>query len=206
MTMQPALIVVVSPPAHAALRCGHESMNLGRIVKMVHQVSQAGLLTVCVVPPAWSAAISGLPSTCRVFSGPSASPQHGIAHAVQATPHHPGWLLLPAGEPVPSPATILAVADKISDSPVVVPAYDGHPGFPAGFAPEFYSELTQVRHESEISRMLSRYPVTHIPVNEPEWASRRGPSSALKDRVVRRGEASSPQPIRTALQLPDRTG
>jgi CTP:molybdopterin cytidylyltransferase MocA len=204
MNLQPALIVVISTPPSDVSDGFDSHTALTRVTGMVEQASVAGLMTVCVVPSRLAAGVQGLPAACRIFSTNATATHHGIAHAVQATPHHPGWLVLPASAPVPKAATFRAVAHQIAESPVVVPAHDGRPGYPAGFASEFYSELARVRHEDEISRMLSRYPVTHIAVDEPEWVG-QWPWTSRPDQRPQRLEVYG-SPVRTALPRRSRTG
>jgi molybdenum cofactor cytidylyltransferase len=56
-----------------------------------------------------------------------------IACGVAATADAGGWLVLPADLPLVQPATLLAVAQALTNHAVVVPCYQGDTGHPVGF-------------------------------------------------------------------------
>lgn len=56
-----------------------------------------------------------------------------IACGVAATPHAPGWLILPADLPLIQATSLLAVAKALQQHTVVVPCYQGQKGHPVGF-------------------------------------------------------------------------
>jgi molybdenum cofactor cytidylyltransferase len=56
-----------------------------------------------------------------------------IAAAVGATRNADGWLILPGDLPLILPATLRAVADALTQHPVVVPIFEAQHGHPVGF-------------------------------------------------------------------------
>lgn len=58
-----------------------------------------------------------------------------IAAAVRATAQAAGWLILPADLPLVRPESLQAVAQALSNYPVVLPLHAGAKGHPVGFGP-----------------------------------------------------------------------
>lgn len=87
----------------------------------------------------------------------------GVAERSGAT----GWLVLPADMPLLRPGTLLAVAQALSEHPVVYAQYKGRRGHPVGFSAELYSELIQLDGDDGARRVVARYPAFGVDVDDP---------------------------------------
>ncbi len=76
-----------------------------------------------------------------------------IAAAVRATPHAPGWLILPADLPLIQPATLLAVAQALQTANHVVPMVNGQRGHPVGFGAGYFAQLSQLQGSKGASKL-----------------------------------------------------
>lgn len=92
---------------------------------------------------------------------------YSIAAGVAARAHAAGWLILPGDMPLILPSTLVKVASRLSDHPVVHAQYRGRQGHPVGFAAELYSELVVLSGVDGARRLLSRYPVDQVEVDDP---------------------------------------
>jgi molybdenum cofactor cytidylyltransferase len=89
---------------------------------------------------------------------------HTVAAGVQARPHAPGWLLLPADMPLVGPYAIEAVAQALPQHTAVVAQHHGRRGHPVGFSSGLYSELMSLANEDGLRRLLARYPAHGVEV------------------------------------------
>ena len=89
---------------------------------------------------------------------------HSMAAGVQARPHAPGWLLLPADMPLVGPQAIEAVAHALPQHTAVVAQHHGRRGHPVGFSSGLYSELMSLATEDSLRRLLARYPAHGVEV------------------------------------------
>lgn len=92
---------------------------------------------------------------------------YSIAAGVAARAHAPGWLILPGDMPLVQASTLTKVAAMLSDHPVAHAQYRGRRGHPVGFAAELYSELVVLSGDDGARRLLSRYPVAQVEVDDP---------------------------------------
>ena len=92
---------------------------------------------------------------------------YSIAAGVAARPHAHGWLVLPGDMPLVRPATLLAVAQGLAQSPVVYAQHLGRRGHPVGFAAELYSELVQLQGDEGARRLTARYPSVGLELGDP---------------------------------------
>lgn len=92
---------------------------------------------------------------------------YSIAAGVSARPHAQGWLVLPGDMPLVRPATLLAVAQGLAQSPVVYAQHLGRRGHPVGFAAELYSELVQLQGDEGARRLSARYPSVGLELGDP---------------------------------------
>jgi len=92
---------------------------------------------------------------------------HSIAAGVGAAGDAEGWLILPADMPLIQPASILAVAQGLQNSPVCYAQFRGRQGHPVAFGTELYSELVGLKGDEGARRVVSRYPAHAIEVDDP---------------------------------------
>jgi molybdenum cofactor cytidylyltransferase len=92
---------------------------------------------------------------------------YSIASGVAARAHAAGWLILPGDMPLIQPSTLVKVAAMLADHPVAAAQYRGRRGHPVGFSAELYSELVMLSGEDGARRLLSRYPVVQVEVDDP---------------------------------------
>jgi len=89
---------------------------------------------------------------------------HTVAAGVQARPHAPGWLLLPADMPLVGPQAMITVAQALLHHTAVVAQHHGRRGHPVGFSSGLYSELMSLVGDDGLRRMLARYPAHGVEV------------------------------------------
>lgn len=87
-----------------------------------------------------------------------------IATGVSARPQAPGWLVLPGDMPLVQPDTLRAVAQAMSQHPVVYAQHRGRRGHPVGFGAELYSELAMLAGDEGARRLVARYPAHAVEV------------------------------------------
>ncbi len=92
---------------------------------------------------------------------------YSIAAGVAARPQAAGWLVLPGDMPLVRPATLVAVAAGLAQSPVVYAQHGGRRGHPVGFAAELYSELVQLKGDEGARRVTARYPSVGLELGDP---------------------------------------
>ena len=92
---------------------------------------------------------------------------YSIAAGVAARPQAGGWLVLPGDMPLVKPATLVAVAAGLAQSPVVVAQHLGRRGHPVGFAAELFSELVQLSGDEGARRVTARYPSLGLELADP---------------------------------------
>ena len=87
-----------------------------------------------------------------------------IASGVSASSDATGWLVLPGDMPLVRPETLLAVAARLADHPVVYAQHQGRRGHPVGFAAELYTELVMLAGDEGARRLVARYPSLAVDV------------------------------------------
>ncbi|MCK6425843.1 MAG: nucleotidyltransferase family protein [Burkholderiaceae bacterium] len=90
-----------------------------------------------------------------------------IATGVRARPNATAWLILPADMPLVRPSTLMALARSLGQHSVVHPQYRARRGHPVGFSAELYDELVKLRGDEGARRLLARYPVHAVEVDDP---------------------------------------
>lgn len=90
-----------------------------------------------------------------------------IASAVNERSSASGWLILPGDMPLVRPQTLCAVADALELHPVVYAQHHGRRGHPVGFGAELYSELIGLDGDEGARRIVARYPVHGLEVEDP---------------------------------------
>jgi molybdenum cofactor cytidylyltransferase len=91
---------------------------------------------------------------------------HSIASGVAERPAANGWLVLPGEMPMIRAASIRAVADALDEHVVAHSQYRGRRGHPVGFASELYSDLIALDGDEGARRLLARYPVHAVDVDD----------------------------------------
>lgn len=90
-----------------------------------------------------------------------------IAAGVAERASSAGWLMLPGDMPLVRPDTIRAVASALDQHAVVYAQHHGRRGHPVGFGAELYSELIRLDGDEGARRIVARYPVHGLEVNDP---------------------------------------
>jgi molybdenum cofactor cytidylyltransferase len=89
-----------------------------------------------------------------------------IACGVAATSDAKGWLILPADLPLIQTATLLKVAQALSEHAVVVPRYQGQQGHPVGFAPDCREALLQLTGDYGARAVVAKHAVCRLDVDD----------------------------------------
>jgi molybdenum cofactor cytidylyltransferase len=89
-----------------------------------------------------------------------------IAAAVQATANAHGWLILPADLPLVQPATLLAVAQALQQSPLVYPMFEGQRGHPVGFDSTYALQLSNLKGNKGAAQLIIARAATELIVND----------------------------------------
>lgn len=114
----------------------------------------------------------------------------GVAIAVIASAHSPGWLLLPGDMPLLQADTLKIMARAVTQESLVFPEYLHRRGHPVGFSAEFYSELIRLQRERDLQRLLAQYPAHGIAVDDAGILMTQDPHSSLAPlRTVLQGHA-----------------
>ena len=92
---------------------------------------------------------------------------YSIAAGVAERSGAPGWIVLPGDMPLVRPDTLLAVATALEQHPVVYAQHRGRRGHPVGFSAELYSELIRLDGDEGARRIVARYPVHGLEVDDP---------------------------------------
>lgn len=92
---------------------------------------------------------------------------HSIAAGVAASGDADGWLIVPGDMPLMKPASMLAVAQALSQYPVAYAQYRGQRGHPVGFSAELYSELVDLQGDEGARRIVARYPSVAVELDDP---------------------------------------
>jgi molybdenum cofactor cytidylyltransferase len=119
-----------------------------------------------------------LPANCVVeltdshpiFGSASNAPDNfvkAVVAGVLASAQANGWLILPGGTPLLRANTLRRIADAPAHQSVVVPQYKQLQGHPMRFSPEFFSELIRLQSVRDLNRLISRYPVMGLEVDDP---------------------------------------
>lgn len=89
-----------------------------------------------------------------------------IACGVVATPHAQGWLILPADLPLVQSHTLLAVAEALTQHPVVVPCYQGQSGHPVGFSTACRAALIELAGDQGARRVVAQHATYRLDVDD----------------------------------------
>ncbi len=99
--------------------------------------------------------------------GPHASMGDCIAAAVHANSSSAGgWLILPADLPLVSPHTLRAVAQELTQHPVVVPVYQGQRGHPVGFSAACRASLLGLQGAPGAASVVRQSPTRWLEVDD----------------------------------------
>jgi molybdenum cofactor cytidylyltransferase len=90
-----------------------------------------------------------------------------IASGVSERASSSGWLMLPGDMPLVRPETLRAVAAALDQHAVVYAQHLGRRGHPVGFAAELYSELVRLDGDVGARKLVARYPVHGLEVDDP---------------------------------------
>ena len=92
---------------------------------------------------------------------------YSISAGVSARAQAGGWLVLPGDMPMVRASTLRAVAQQVSQYPVVHAQHRGRRGHPVGFGPELYTELVSLTGDTGARKLLARYPTLPLEVDDP---------------------------------------
>lgn len=107
---------------------------------------------------------SGLPF--HVETTPHPGMGDSIAAAVSATQDAAGWLILPGDLPLIQSATLLAVAQALTQHTVVVPVFQGQRGHPVGFAAPCRADLINLKGNKGAAPVVIAYNATELIVDD----------------------------------------
>jgi molybdenum cofactor cytidylyltransferase len=107
---------------------------------------------------------SGLPF--HVETAPHPGMGDSIAAAVKAKEDATGWLILPGDLPLIKGATLLAVAQALTQHAVVVPVFQGQRGHPVGFAARCRAELSNLKGNKGAAHVFIAYPAIELIVDD----------------------------------------
>lgn len=103
----------------------------------------------------------------------------GVASAVMSCANTGGWILLPVDMPMVLGSTLLGLADALGRDSVVYPCHGHRRGHPVAFSAELFSELIGLSSESDLRRLVARYPAADLDVDDPGVHLSIGDSTGL---------------------------
>jgi CTP:molybdopterin cytidylyltransferase MocA len=205
MSLQPTLIILATPSPTSLSGLADEGVrsavpDFQHIAQTLDQAMDAEL-PVVLVASRWvkqQCEVFAPEITCvesELLSPPSQAGQdwvRAVGQAVQACPQAVGWLVMPTPMYRVRLDTLKALSAAVCAAPMVCPSYQMQTGYPIGFSSEFYSELTRLQGGLDLRRLLSRYPMWRVDVDDPGvlvdpqadprmWMS--GPSAASGDNA-----------------------
>jgi molybdenum cofactor cytidylyltransferase len=107
---------------------------------------------------------SGLPF--HVETAPHPGMGDSIAAAVKATEDATGWLIMPGDLPLIKGATLLAVAQALTQHAVVVPVFQRQRGHPVGFAARCRANLLNLKGNKGAALVFIAYPAIELIVDD----------------------------------------
>ncbi len=162
--------------ARAGLLASQDVMQVyNPINTLVRRIQGMQLPMVLVVPAQMAEAVSHLLPTDQLLpvEAPSVIMQRsdwlvrGMAAGIQSCAQASGWIVLPVDMPMVKESTMLALSEQWRDSPVVYPTHGHKRGHPVAFSAELFSELMQLHTELDLRRLVARYPVAEVEVDDP---------------------------------------
>jgi molybdenum cofactor cytidylyltransferase len=177
----PPTLIILATPSPTALP-GQDDQGARPAVPDFQHIAQTLDLAMDAELPVVLVASRWVKQQCEVFApeiscvesellSPPGQPGQdwvkAVGQAVQACPQANGWLVMPTPMNQIQVATLRQLASAVHNSPLVRPSHQMQAGYPLGFSPEFYSELVRLNSDSELRRLLSRYPMVHIDVDDP---------------------------------------
>jgi hypothetical protein len=180
MSSQPTLIILATPSPTSL--SGHADDGLRPAVPDFQHIAQTLDLAMDAELPVVLAASRWVRQQCEVFApeitcvesdllSPPGQPGQdwvrAVSQAVQACPQSNGWLIMPMPMHLVQLATLRTLSAAVCASPMVCPSYRMQSGYPLGFSSEFYSELVRLQAFSDLRRLLSRYPMLRVDVDDP---------------------------------------
>lgn len=176
MKALPTVIILADPQMATQAHPAGAAMNhVSALDTTLRRVLACNLPRVLVAPPAAAQAASAtLPGQDIITCSPplpGQSPSDWLvacmAIAVLHRPEASGWLLLPADMPMLNVNTLLAVAQGLSQAPIVFPCHRHMRGHPVGLSSELYADLVRAQGEKDLRRLTARYPSVDVDVDDP---------------------------------------
>lgn len=90
-----------------------------------------------------------------------------VANGILGCANANGWIILPAQTPMLSVATLQKIANTLPNQSIVYPRYRLQQGLPVAFSAELFSELIRLQTENDLCRLMCRYPITAVDVEDP---------------------------------------
>ena len=124
-----------------------------------------------VTTAALASSVHGLLSRRDILEVTDAEAHRGmgrsIASGVAERASSSGWLMLPGDMPLVRPDTLRAVAAALDQHAVVYAQHHGRRGHPVAFGAELYSELVRLDGDVGARKLVARYPVHGLEVDDP---------------------------------------
>ncbi len=180
MSNPPTLIILATPSPTA--RLGQDDEGTRPAVPDFQHIAQTLDLAMDAELPVVLVASRWVKQQCEVFApeiscvesellSPPGQPGQdwvkAVGQAVQACPQANGWLVMPTPMHRVKLDTLRALGGAVCAAPMVCPSYRMHTGYPIGFSSEFYSELVRLQGGLDLRRLLSRYPLLRVDVDDP---------------------------------------
>jgi molybdenum cofactor cytidylyltransferase len=177
MKQQPTIIILaLGHRVHAPSWQTHqhnEGAGAGEVSALaatLHRATASQLPVVVVTTLELAALVNQTVAMRDMVVLPASSAQgigESIAAGVAARSNATGWLILPAHMARVLPGTLLAVASALQLHPVARAQHHGRGDQLVGFSAELYSELFTLKGDQACRRLLARYPVKDVEVNDP---------------------------------------
>lgn len=175
MRFRPTIVI---PAAGAGRRFGGPPHKLAQpfggstvLERTVRQAVQTQLPVLVVTTAALAPLVARHLATRDIVVLAAGEAVRGLGHTMSAGVAErsgaPGWLMLPGDMPLVQPGSILAVAAALESHPVVAAQHRGRRGHPVGFAAELYSELMLLQGDDGARRLLARYPLHGVELDDP---------------------------------------
>lgn len=186
MDRLPTLLIVAEPstqktegiPSHQLPAHEKAAMQLFSKLRNTLLIAQQSGLPVTFIAPKLAAqqARDILPGNCiielpQIPTAFYAEQKDNFAMAagigVIACANSNGWLILPAHNHMPRVSTLQKIANALNGHAIAYPQYKLQRGTPVAFSAELFSELVRMQSETDLNKLINRYPAMALNVDDP---------------------------------------